>query len=442
MYGSKNGEVMEVRVMKESGTVVSMLSPNAGSTPVQEKYSDGSPSAKYQSWGTDNQQPRNWRIKIEKSTTAYPLIQKICEIIFGKGLVYWFEEKDASGNIKQNFTSNAEVDQFILDNDIEVFLQQRIMDYKFSGNMFCEFILDNGMNKIVNLNHLEAEFSRLGQLNEKTQKFDLLKYTGDWSKESSAVDIPYLNRQDKSKDFIRSTFNKGKNKKFAFQSYMPSPGRTIYAFPSHGAIFRDNGWLDFSNSVPEIMNSINKNAMDLKYHIRIPYSYWETVNPNWDNLKEPEQTAFIDEKLKTMNDWLKGGSNAGKTFISHFATDFVTGKPLAGWEVIVLDDKTKKDAYITSIQEADIQIARALGADTSISGIQTGAGKMGAGSGSDKRVGMDNQVGTSYAAVLHIMEPLRIVAMYNDWPANIKFGFMHELPTTLNEDLSGIKTQI
>lgn len=435
-----NGTVMQVGYLKKAGAVVSILGPDAGASPVTEKYSDIEKSNAFQKWGANNDQPTIWRQKIEGSTTAYPFIARLVEIIFGKGPIYYQETYDKDGNATHDFTRITEIDDFIYNNDLHFFLLQRMMDYKFCNNIFCEFILNKGLSKITNISHLEAEFTRFGEYNDETKKFDTVKYTGDWNKPDTADTLPFLNRQDKDPAIIKTKFIK--DKKFVYHSFFPSPGRTIYAFPPHGAAFKKDGWMDFSNKVPEIMNQINDNAMNLKYHIRIPYDYWPAVHKDWNMLDSEKQKVIIDTKLAEIEDFLVGTKNAGKAFYSHFATDPVTGKPLAGWEIITLDDKSKKDAYLTSVNEADIQVSRAFNLDSSLTNIQPQGGKMGAGSGSDKRVGMDNQINTSYASTSIIFEPLYLVGMFNGWPKNLKWGFIYDVPVALNQSLTGNKTTL
>jgi hypothetical protein len=65
---------------------------------------------------------------------------------------------------------------------------------------------------------------------------------------------------------------------------------------------------------------------------------------------------------------------------------------------------------------------------------------MGAGSGSDKRVGMENTISASYAEQMIVLKPLRTVGIINQWPKNIKWSFEHIIPTTLNENKAGSKT--
>ncbi len=77
-----------------------------------------------------------------------------------------------------------------------------------------------------------------------------------------------------------------------------------------------------------------------------------------------------------------------------------------------------------------------------MSGIQPTGGKMGAGSGSDKRVGFQNSVNLSQAEQEIIFEPLYLVAKINGWPSNLKFAFSHEIATTLDKNPTGSQNQI
>jgi hypothetical protein len=106
-----------------------------------------------------------------------------------------------------------------------------------------------------------------------------------------------------------------------------------------------------------------------------------------------------------------------------------------------LNDNKKKDLYLTSLQEADIQISRAWGIDSSLSNIQPEGSSLGAGSGSDKRVGFDNQINASYADILMVVEPLYFVGKYNGWPSNLKWGFLHDVATTLNQNSTGTESK-
>lgn len=423
--------------MPKSASVVSFGSKDDATKPATPDYTneDLPTSGTYQRWGSANDAPKVARLKIEGSTTANPLIFDQVARMFGRGIVY-YKEIRKNGVIEYEFPNDADINEFFNCNDINYLMLERLMDYKYIANCFCEFIKNKGNSKINTLSHLEAEFSRFGELD--TNKIPkTIKYTGDWSKPSSASEIPYIQKNERN----RETMVKYR-KKFAIHSCMPSPGHALYAKAPHAALFKKNGWLDYANSVPEILNAVNENAMNLRYHIQIPDNYWSYRYKDWDTLDADKQKKLKNEEIDIMDAWLTGKDNAGKTFISHFATDSITGKEIAGWKITALDDKYKKDSYNSTLQEADIQTARALRTDLSLAGIQTASGSLGAGSGSDKRVSFHNAVAMSYADVYIITEPLRLVQKYNGWDPDIKFGFWHDIPTTLNQNSSGTESKI
>lgn len=428
---------LPVQYRAESGTVFSVvMAPDAGSSPTSEKFSDSDSSKEYQAWGSDNLWPAKTREKLQNSTTAFPLLTKMATLMYGKGLVY-YREKRTGEEITFDWSPIQEVDEFLRNNNINYFLLERLMDHKTYGNMFAEFILNKAGNKIVNVFHKEAEFTRFGSI--KDNKVIDVKYTSDWTK-SDFVPIPFCMRRDWNPDYILKTFKA--QKKFVIHSCLPSPGSTLYAKPPHYGLVINGGWLDYANGIPQLMSAINENGMMLRFHVQIPVSYWYSKNKNFDSLPQVERDAIIEDEFTRMDNFLKGGKNAAKNFISHFGVDPITGKELPGWKIEALDDKIKKDQFLTSVQEADIQTARALGMDVSLAGIQPEGGKMGGGSGSDKRIAYTNSVSMSYAETMVVLEPLELIKMVNGWDPTIRFAFQYDIPTTLNENKSGVKSSV
>lgn len=417
------------------GIVATVLAPDAGATTAPIKKKEDASGGVYE-WGPNNEGPAVWAQKIEKSTTALPLLFKYVKTIYGKGLRYYIRETDANGNELKNYSSIQEVDDFLQNNDIDEFLIKRIVDFKWWNNVWCEFILNKLKSKVVNINHLESSYCRFLKEKEGEDSISFVGYGAYWPDKKGKDDIPFIHSSEISTKSIKAL----PEKKFCSHHAFPVPNRTLYSVPSHYALFQDDSWLDYTNSIPIIMNSINKNVMDIRWHIQIPYEYWPSIYPDWVNVSQQERDSRINAKLTEMNDFLMGTKNAGKAFISHFATDEITGKPLAGWIIEPLEDKDKKDKFLTSNQEGDIQIARALDIDTSLANIQPANGSMGAGSGSDKRTAFTNSISLTPADLVYILKPLYIVARINKWASNLVFTIEYEVPTTLNENKAGSKT--
>jgi hypothetical protein len=155
-----------------------LASPNAGASPTTEVKSDQNTTSEFQSWGSDNLSPYNWRMKLEKSATALPLIAKRINMYYGRGLVY-YQEKYEGDQIIKDYSRIPAVDDFLNANDIEYFMLERLWDYGYCNNLFCEYILSSDGSEIVNVYHLEAEFSRFGKIDDTTKKIANLLYDGD-----------------------------------------------------------------------------------------------------------------------------------------------------------------------------------------------------------------------------------------------------------------------
>ena len=421
-------------VLHGSGTVVS-FAPDIATKPTMPVSTPDVQGSKMQNWGTNNLKPTDQRQKLEKTTTAYPLLISSATTLFGRGPVYYKEVRTAKG-IERDYSAISEVDEFLKYNDLDLITLERWMDLKFYNNLFCEYIFNGNRNKIVNIVHQEAEFCRFGLVEDN--KIKNVFVNSEWKDKPTAyetvdfVDDYSINREEILK------LNK---KKFITHHNVPSPGRTLYAVPQHVGLFEANGWLDYSISVPLLMNKINNNGFNLRYHIEIPSNYWEITYEGWKMKTPAEQTALKDAKMDEMNNYLLGSENAGRNFYSTFGVNQATGAQIPGWKITELKDPIKKDQFLTSLQEADMQTARAIGVDVSLANISTQSNSMGAGSGSDKRVGMDNTISASYAEQMIVLKPLRTVGIINGWPSNLKWTFEHIVPTTLNENKSGIKTQ-
>lgn len=436
--------VNAVQALVGTRTMVTMTAGVPGAKQTKAAHNDANDDTdanEYYNWGEDNLWPTTVRCKLEDSAIAYPLIYKMVCMMFGSGVQY-FRRKKVGNEIQIEYFESPEIEKFFTENDIDRFMLEQFMDFKFYGNAFSESILTKNLKKICNLYHLEAEFSRIGKQNDDTKKVENLFYSGNFVTDISVNDpikIPFLNRRDRSKEGI-ARVGKGK-KKFAWQTFFPSPGRTTYAKPPHSALYKKDGWLDYENSIPVTLNSIIKNQLNIKYHIKIPYSYWPSMYPDWNNYKQKKRDELIDSKLKEMEEWLSGNKNAGKSLITHFAIDPITNKPIPGFEIEVVENKFKEGDFVPASDAADAKIVRALGVDPSIAGLQPQGGKMGAGSGSDKREAFNNTIELSKADARILFEPLYTVRDYNGWGDDVEFGFSHQLSTTTDDEPNGKKPE-
>ena len=117
-------------------------------------------------------------------------------------------------------------------------------------------------------------------------------------------------------------------------------------------------------------------------------------------------------------------------------------EPLIDIQTIDNAVKLGKD-FIPDSQEATGHILFATGMDPSIVGVSTPGGKMGAGSGSDKREALTIYQTKLWNPRNKSLEWLEFVRDYNGWNPNYKFGFIDlDASQTLDENPNGKQNKI
>lgn len=389
-------------------------------------------SKQWAPWGSDDKRPNTIIDKVEKNVVASSGLEWLCDAFFGEGLITFERrlEGDREIIIPKKF---PEVEAFLKYCDIHAYLEEAIYDFIYFKNIFPEMFFGRGKynETIVDLRSKEAVFSRWGVMNKESRKIDRFYYSADFPnpREDRLAEVPVY-------DPKRPTAHN----KFIYRMRFASPGRTYYAKPAWHSVI-DSGWLDVSNNIPKLKKNLLKNAMSLKYHIRIPKNYWADKYKDWDKMAVEKQKEIRQEELEQMNEFLTGVENVGKSFISHYGVDKVTGKEIPGWEIIKIDTSIPDGILTTDQSEANAMILFALNIDPTLKGAGLPNNKQSAGSGSDKREAkliFNSQQGMMRRRFL---TPLYFIKEFNKWDENIEFGFKDLVLTTLDKNPRGLETK-
>ncbi|RYD82922.1 MAG: hypothetical protein EOP53_02310 [Sphingobacteriales bacterium] len=333
-------------------------------------------------WGDNNQWPQE-ADKIIKSNDILSrgMIERTA-MHAGKKVDYFYEVIDNTGKRHIELAIIPEIDDWFDLNLINShYYPQACADYEQYKLNFPELILSANRKQVNRIFHNKIASSRLEMQNASSKKIENLYYCHFWANsptKNDCVVTPILDPYYSVQQLEQTT---GYN--YIFPCSFDDRTNFYYPVPCwYSAV--QSGWVEISNAVPIVKKAIFKNQMILKYHVEIPYSYWPKKFKDWDRKSETEQLGLMKTELSTLNSFLSDKENSGKTFISHFGED-ESGKALPGWKINVLDDKLKDGAFIPDSQEAALHILFACGLDPSLVGAATPGGKMGAGSGSDKR---------------------------------------------------------
>jgi hypothetical protein len=386
-------------------------------------------------WGDNDLLPTMMRKKIEEVPIAGAVMDKKIRMMEGNGIMY-FRNSDLADGPKVGRAYIPEVEDFLQENRIsEEWFPAQCADYALPFNAFSEIVLSNDKRKATGLYHIGAEFARLSKANERNQ-IDALVYSyhfpfGTAQADTNRVAIPLYKWYD-AQNFMERLAGR----KFAWHTRFPSPGMIYYARPWWIGLFKKDGWLDVSSQVPRIVSAMQRNQIALKYQILMPESYFMVRHPDWTTYTATKRAEVINAKVKDINEYLSGVDNTGKSLINLFKENEITGQAYGKIEIIAVDDKAKTGVWVPDSYAADSQIVQGFGMDPSQIGLAPQSGKMGAGSGSDKRESYNLLVTLNTPDQRRILEPLNWISRYNKW--GVTFMVDHIMHTTTNNKEDGL----
>ena len=171
---------------------------------------------KYIPWGGDNQMPYNIIDLIESDETLSTCQMFNAEVCYGSGLVYDTELTTAQ--------VQAQVDDFMLDNDLASYFLGVCQDFKHFGFCISVIILNEDASRIVRIVRKQACYVRFAPA-DKSGVIPYILYA-NWRNTVSPEDIERIELLNPQSPFT-DLQNRGKKiKKFSVVSRIPTPDNT------------------------------------------------------------------------------------------------------------------------------------------------------------------------------------------------------------------------
>lgn len=367
-------------------------------------------------WGDDNDFPGSIKKILDGDAELKELINTLVLYSMGKGVIPFQETGiDDDGNPILKAIQDPEVRKFYKSRMVRKYLLEGYQDLYTFFNVFPEMIPTKDRSRIHGIYINEASHCRWEQMDDS----GILKrviHNKNWpnAKLNDPIETTVIPAIDVYDPDILKTLKEDKTKKkWIFPCSYPTIGQTYYQL-AHWDGLRVSGWLEIAAKIPAFKKALLSNQMTIKYLIQIPNTYWPSAYKDWEDYDDKMRNQKKKEKLEEINKALTDVENTGKSILNEVGIDPVSKEKLPGWNIIVIDDKTKAGAFLEDSQEASAHKMRALGLDNAIVGnLMTGG--MGAGSGSDKRIAWNlfmAKIGP-YRDIM--MDPLMFAAEFNGW---------------------------
>lgn len=378
-------------------------------------------------WGSNNNLPLEIIDAIQKDEVIFQSNEFNKASHYGNGLNY-YKEIRTKGGMEKDYTSIAEVDDWIEENNANALFLEFIEDYESLGNRVPAMILNRGRNYIARMERKQASWCRWKKQNPDTRKIETLLYNSDWRymNKEWIQEIPVLNVFDPINDLLARA-EKGKAPEFIYRTKCFTSNRYYYDL-ANVEVLINSGNLEMIDMLKAAYKSLTKNSLGVAWHIEPTEDYCKRrVSASDLNKWETDaafRTTILNAIKKEVDDWLTGPENQGKSLLVPKFRNPRTGEFESGITITQLDDKIKQDKWLPNMQQYHAENYRAMGVDPSNTGISNKNDGMN--SGSEKKNAFFNQKATLGIDRIHTLMPFQFVARFNQWTKKYK-GFKWEV---------------
>ena len=370
-------------------------------------------------WGHNNLLPDELIALVGNNTIALGLINFKRDMIVGPAHFLYQPryETDSKGKVKEikEVVENAEISDFLEENDFREYMMKAAMDYSFFENTFTECVRTKNGKKYL-FEHKDASYCRVQAINSKN-----CYMLDDWDnyKTDDLRPIPLYSKGEATEN------------KFIIHSKSYFPGSKYYGVPTYiGA----RNWLIYTNKIPVYKIANMENGSNIRFHIQLPTDYFTRLYPA-PEFSDEDRKKKEREFKESLEKFLSGAQNAGKMVLSKFTREM--DKVIPGLIIEPVEYKLNDAAYNNDYEQSNQAFTSAIGIDPSIANIHT-TGKLS--SGSDKRNGFNIYTNTRlFAAREKILEPIYKIFKLNGFDSKIRIGFKDFELQTLDENKEGVK---
>lgn len=403
--------------------------------------------------GRNNDLPYLILKKIGANVTVGSNVEHKEKIVMGDGVMVYRKKRSADGSVvmEELLESDApEVFGFMTDNDYEQLRQEIANDLIIFGDAFVQYVFNNeDRPRLVQVKALESACSRISLIDEETGRIEWHGYSAEWQKGTvtDLVATPLLHRQTPLLDLrVRMGIEPnekglkelGKERVYVHNLRISTPGRFYYSKPYWWSLFV-SGWYDFATAIPVYKKSLIKNQMSIRYLVYIKETFYEGLYKELGiaDTEDEKKANARREFLESIEKYLTGEDNAGKSFVSYFRYDKLKG--FQDKDVIIEPLKQEKvgGEYIEDSEEVSNTICYAMGVHPSIIGASPGKSKNINGTEARELFIIEQALMKRYQELT--LAPLYAAKMMNGWDKDIYFSVVNTQLTTLDKGTGAVK---
>lgn len=386
-------------------------------------------------WGTSNNFPDEAIEIIRKVGVLNTGLRFVRNFTMGQGI---FPSRiigyDKYGNEELEMVNDPLVVNACTNREVRRHIEKEARDYFKFGIAFVQLIMNADGSKIAGINTINARYCRL----TKADKYGQTRYcvvSGRWPDTPNKGEYnvyEVLDDSDPLDDLERRRIaQKTAGKAFVFVVRDSWGSNDYYSEPiwysAHLA-----GWTDVAAVVPQFLKRAFENQINWKWHVQIPYAFFDRKFPESEYESTQERKEAIEAYMDSIEDNLCGQENADKPIFTFFTLNEMTGKSEEQWIITPLDNKYKEGDKLVTSAAANSEIMFSLMVNPNVMGAGmpggTYAGNQG---GSNIREAYLVNIANAWVDRQNMLDPLECKLEYNG-VSNVQIRYRNTLLVTLD----------
>lgn len=402
---------------------LSFMDDGYGSTaPATAKPKDETNLGPWSPWGTNNLLPYTFRDHIDNCGVLNAALDCKSRIAAGKGLQpFLLNGMDADGTEQLEYCNDTEILDWIEANKMVDLLLDFSYDKNSYGWRVGTFMLNGKRDKINRIYRKDVFEARL---QKKTNGVIPNIYLhGEWKEvggySSDMLSLPLLKEGDELNNLYGRAKNDRSKSEFAFADRRRRDGRQYYPLPLW---FSAQEWVKQARAIVVLKNALIDNGLHVPHIVTIHKKYWiDFVDAAWDSLPEAKKTPLMQATYDSIETWLTGGKNAGKSLFTGRFFDVGSEKEVPYVAVEPLDDKMKDGKLLPDSSAANSEILFALMVNPALMGAgQPGGPYSGSSGGSNVRESHLSQIMLLEEERAMNTGPMYVVKHFNGWAKRLE----------------------
>lgn len=385
-------------------------------------------------WGPGNNFPQIADDLIGSIGVLNTGLRFIRNVILGQGIFpCQVTGYDADGNEILKMIEDSKIRNFLSSRMVRRYMEKAIRDFLKFGTAFPEFIPAND-GSLAGINAVNSLYSRY-TIRSAGGEIENCFISGRWPElpvdKSEYKIVPVLSEYDPEEDLNRLRLDKKITKSTIIYPLRDSwSNRDYYSAPAWWPV-KEAGWLEVAKVIPLFLKKAYENQITWKWHVKIPYNWFDRKFPETDyktkDLRQAAITAFLDSFERN----LTAPENASKALFTMFEIG-PGGKAEEQWIIEALDNKYKDADQLITSAAANSEILFSLMINPNVLGAGmpggTYAGNQG---GSNIREAFLVNIANSWPERQTLLDPIEAFLRFNG-AKDIELRFRNTILTTLD----------